>query len=124
MKRTKFQHDLPGGYFLLYHRIIDSPIYNCLSVYSQVIYIKALSKANRSGKFDNLFTLTPSDFKNGSIKRRTFWRSIKELIEKGLVIKEENGGLFRNANKYRIVSLRNIYLNNLYKHWGVDTPGK
>ena len=121
MKREKFKSELPGGFLILHHRILDSEIFNSLSVYSQIIYIKALSKSNRATKHNGLFTLTMADFKNGGIKQRTFWRHIKELTKKGLLEKVEHGGMYRNANKYKLTPLRNIFMNNQDKHWGIDT---
>jgi len=121
MKRGKFQPELPGGYLMLYHRILDSNIFNSLPPPSQIIYIKALSKANRAVKHGNCFILTPNNFKNSSIKTRTFRRHIKLLISKGFIVLEEPGGLFRNANKYSIAPIRNIFLNNAGKHWNKDT---
>ncbi len=121
-RKGKLKPELPDGYFFLYHRIVDSDIVNSLPAVSQVIYIKALSKENRAKKkYNGLFTLTPADFKNSSISERDFRRKIKVLIDKGLIIKEEPGGLFRNANKYKLVPIRNIFLNNDNKHWGKDT---
>lgn len=121
MKREKFQPELPGGYLILYHRILGSDVFNSLPPTSQIIYIKALSKANRARKFGNWFTLTPTDFKNSSIRTRTFRRHMKVLINRGFIVLEEPGGLFRNANKYSIAPIRNIFLSNLSKHWGKDT---
>ena len=118
MKKEKWKPEIPGGFFPLYHRILSSEIFNSLSVYSQIIYIRALDKANLASKYDGLFTLTPSDFKNSSLKVSTFRKHIKPLIIKGLIEIVKQGGMFKNANKYQLIPLRNLFTSNLYKHWG------
>ena len=119
-RKRKWKPELPDGFLPLYNRILNSEIFNYLSCYSQIIYIKAMQKAMFAKKYNNgFFTLIPSDFKQMS--KRTFRRHIKSLLEKKLIVKEEQGGLYRNANKYSLTPIRNIFLDNRSKPWGIDT---
>ena len=78
--------------------MIKSPAFIKLSNASRVAYLLLKSQCTKSGQREIIFPYNDAEH---YMKRATFARSIKQLIELGFIEKSSFGGLYRLTNVYR-----------------------
>ena len=84
------------------NKLIDSDIYKKLTNASRVAYLLLCRQRKHHGQAD---VCCPYDYAEGYMERHTWSRAITELIERGLISKKQEGGLYRRKNIYKINTL-------------------
>lgn len=80
--------------------MVNSAAYKKLSNPARTAYTLLLCQCNEPGQREVIF---PYSHAEAYMKRDTFSRSIKQLIELGFIEKTDFGGLYRRTNVYRFV---------------------
>lgn len=95
MARGKRKNKTDGRFFLLLHRMIDSPAWQSLSGNSIKVYIQLMRKHN--GNNDDDLSLTFKEMKD-KLSPATFSKCITDLVEHGFIDVVRAGGLQKQCN--------------------------
>lgn len=87
------------------NKLIDSDLYKKLTNAARVAYLLLCRQRKHFGQTDVIF---PYSHAQEYMDRNTWRRAISLLISEGLILKEQEGGLYRRKNIYKIILVQSI----------------
>ncbi len=102
----KTRKSIPGRFVPLTYELIDSPAWNDLPPTDKVIYIQIYRQFNGHNEQNLKLPYSQMDFSPATISK-----SIRRLIDVGLINLIKQGGLFKNCSIYGLSTRWKIYKN-------------
>ena len=100
----KTRKSISGRFIPLTHELIDSPAWKDLSPTDKVIYIQIYRQYNGRNDHDLKLPYSQMDFAPATISK-----SLRHLVDVGLIDIIKQGGLFKNCSIYGLSTRWKIY---------------
>jgi len=96
-KKKPVEHVDKPGFAMVTNEVICSPAYKTLTNTARTAYTLLRAQVKKKGQLDVIY---PYSHATDYMERRTFAKSIQQLIEVGFIDKKQSGGLYRRTNIY------------------------
>ena len=97
-KENPVEHkEIPAGFAMITNEVIHSPAFKALTNTARISFVLLRAHVKKKGQAEVIY---PYSQATEYMEKRTFFNTIRQLVDIGFIEKKQSGGLFRRTNIY------------------------